>query len=125
MKLPFKSIVRLDLKYVSLKRPDVSFDLILAMSRPYKKNNLDALRQYACKIISCDDPAFVNEIVGQTKIAALESTLLYFNNFIDSLQKSDDATLMNSDGTPFVKSSSDVFLKHLEKLQKYKLRSQQ
>src|SRR6185503_1045835 len=100
MKLSFVPIARRDLKYTS---GNVSMDIILAISAPYRPARTPTAsgKVAACMVQDCDDPTLAFEIGGDDEFEALQMGLIHLEKFLERLNAEKAGTLLNLDGTPF------------------------
>jgi hypothetical protein len=114
MKLTFVPIARRDLKYAS---PTHSFDIVLAISAPYRppKTPSAAGMTAACMIQDCDDPGLALEIGGNDELEALQLGLMHLEKFIEVLSAEKTGKLLNQDGTPFEAKNASLMAYFLSK----------
>jgi hypothetical protein len=115
VELSFVPIVRRDLKYVS---PTKSFDLVLAMSAPYRppKTPFAEGKAAACMVQTYADPGLAIEIGGDDELEALEMGLMCLEKFIQALSADDTSKLLNQDGTEFVANNVSLMAYFQERL---------
>lgn len=114
MKLPFTAVARRDLKFATSKT--FARDVILAISLPYHPPKTPMGNgDFACMVLTSDDPEMTAEVSGKDELEALQKALLHIERFVDALAADKTGKLLYKDGTPFERGDVTLFAHLLAK----------